>query len=69
MSNYDDYNDYMKDLATRMSHVVEGEDLFDVASACSLLAAFSIVERFPIMSERKVALEKIVAFIKQVVEK
>jgi hypothetical protein len=59
----------MTRLARKVSHMLDGEDLFDVASVCALLATFAICEAYPTLKGRITALDKIHVFMLERISK
>jgi hypothetical protein len=53
----------MDQLARKVSRLLHGEDLFDVACVCALVTAYAIKESYPTRETRHVALEKIHEFM------
>jgi hypothetical protein len=51
--------EHMDALAIRMGRMLEGEDLFDIASICALLMAFAIIEGFDTAPSRLQAFDKV----------
>jgi hypothetical protein len=60
----DEYNARMNVLANKISHAVDGEDMFDVASACAMVTAYSIAN-IATPDDRNEALDMLISFIRQ----
>jgi hypothetical protein len=59
----DPFQEKMDRLARRVSHVLDGENILDVATALSGLIAFAICESSPSIEERQRFLDSIVEFM------
>lgn len=64
----DDYSEHMDELVVRMSQVLDGEDLFDAASASAALVAYALKELYASPEQRMMALDRLVEFIKELWE-
>jgi hypothetical protein len=63
----DDYDRHMNALALRINRAVDGEQYFDVASVCTLIAVFAIADGIE-ADNRKEAHMKIFRFAGRVLE-
>ena len=54
----------MTKLALRMSSVINGEDLFDVATVCARIMVIAINEAYEDDSEKIAASDRLIAFIR-----
>jgi hypothetical protein len=58
------YHNKMNKLAMRMSSILHGEDLLDVATVCARIVAFAINAAYEDDSEKIAAADRLIAFIR-----